>query len=383
MKNIKHLNIGLTINLNKDSGVWSNGIIQNVVYLYQSLKCSNNQYNVCITDCGEYENLEDFKWAKDLNLVKLKDVIQELDLLILIGSQVTDNDINNIHKNNGKVVFYQCGSNYILNMEDVLFKEEDNNFKYTKLTDEIWMIPQNEYINYHYLKVMHNTHTVVVPFVWGSKFLDMEKENLPNKAVYNRSVGSKRISIFEPNINVVKFFMYPLLIAERLNKINPTLIKTVFVTNTLRYTKNKKFSNLVTNLDISKSKIATFEKRYITPYFLAHHTDVVVSHQWGNPLNYAYLDALYLGYPLVHNADFCKEAGYYYEGFNIEEGANQLQKAIEEHDKYIDEYNYRSSTVLKRYKYDNPHTVVYYDKLIHNVMNNIKNDYTYQQKNNF
>ena len=43
---------------------------------------------------------------------------------------------------------------------------------------------------------------------------------------------------------------------------------------------------------------------------LAQLADVVLAHQISNPLNYSYLDALYLQFPLVHNAPMIKDAGY-------------------------------------------------------------------------
>jgi uncharacterized protein DUF2827 len=387
MKNIKQLNIGVTVSLKEDFSVWSNGIIQNSVYLYKTLVNSNNNYNVSLCNCTGEEIPENIPWSDGINLVRLKDVMNDLDLLIQIGAQVQDTDINFIKKNGGKIVFYQCGSNYVLNMEDTIFKDQDNSSisvnHYTRLSDEIWMIPQNEEVNYHYFKAMHKTHTVVVPFLWDPIFLDLERKTLPNGAIYEAKSGPKRLAVFEPNMNIVKFFMYPLLIADRLDSENPELIKRIFLTNTMRHVGKKQVVSLVTNLDIVKSKVATFEQRFITPHFLAHSTDIVISHQWGNPLNYAYLDALYLGYPLVHNASMCSEAGYYYEGFDVDEGVEKLKFAIKEHDYHLEEYNYRSDIVLKRFRADNPHTVVYYDKLIHNVMNGIKNEYTYKQKNNF
>jgi hypothetical protein len=104
------------------------------------------------------------------------------------------------------------------------------------------------------------------------------------------------------------------------------------------------------------------------PYFLSQHTDIVVSHQWENPLNYAYLDALYLGYPLVHNAWMIKDAGYYYDEFDVDSGVKQLTKAIYKHNQ--EEYDLRSEKVLKRYSSDTPELIEQYDKLIENLFNN-------------
>ena len=132
--------------------------------------------------------------------------------------------------------------------------------------------------------------------------------------------------------------------------------------------KNKYFNKLMNNFDIVVDNIASFEGRYMTPYFLSNYADIVVSHQWENPLNYAYLDALYLGFPLVHNAHMIKDAGYYYEGNNVDEGAAVLKYAIENHDRDTDEYDRRSEAVLNRYSIHNQATLDEYRTLINNVL---------------
>jgi hypothetical protein len=87
-----------------------------------------------------------------------------------------------------------------------------------------------------------------------------------------------------------------------------------------------------------------------------------------NPLNYSYLDALYLQFPLVHNAPMIKDAGYYYAGNNIGSGAGQLKLAIEYHDHTIEEYNERSEKVLTRYTVYNEDLLETYKKLIETTM---------------
>jgi hypothetical protein len=59
------------------------------------------------------------------------------------------------------------------------------------------------------------------------------------------------------------------------------------------------------------------------PTFLAENTDIVISHQMENPLNYFYLEVCWQGYPLVHNASLCDDLGYYYRD-NDAEAASKL-----------------------------------------------------------
>ena len=83
-----------------------------------------------------------------------------------------------------------------------------------------------------------------------------------------------------------------------------------------------------------KDTVMTVETRHITPNFLAEYTDVVLSFQWENALNYVYYEALYGNYPLVHNSPMlkAKHIGYYYEEFDAYDGARQLINAIKSYD---------------------------------------------------
>lgn len=44
------------------------------------------------------------------------------------------------------------------------------------------------------------------------------------------------------------------------------------------------------------------------------------------------MELAWLGWPVVHNAHLCKDVGYYYEGFNYEQGGQVLHDALLKHD---------------------------------------------------
>ena len=83
------------------------------------------------------------------------------------------------------------------------------------------------------------------------------------------------------------------------------------------------------------------------PDFLSRYTDIVLAHQWENGLNYAYNDALYGGYPFVHNSTLLpKGVGYYYEGFDAFHGADVLLNVIDNHDKHHEELCEKSQWIF-------------------------------------
>jgi len=73
----------------------------------------------------------------------------------------------------------------------------------------------------------------------------------------------------------------------------------------------------------------------------------VLAWQHENNRNYMYYDALYGGYPLVHNSDALpKGVGYYYEGFDAADGGTTLVSAMLTHDSRAEEYRWKAGAFL-------------------------------------
>jgi hypothetical protein len=146
-------------------------------------------------------------------------------------------------------------------------------------------------------------------------------------------------------------------------------IEKLRITNATTVSKHREFMSIIETFDLYKEGKISAESRYQTAFMLTQHLDVLICHQILNPLNYLYLDAVFLGYPVLHNAPMCKDLGYYYEGSDTIAGAKQLDYILTEHDKNIEAYDERNDKVLQRYHADNMDVVRTYDKLIENLFN--------------
>jgi hypothetical protein len=141
------------------------------------------------------------------------------------------------------------------------------------------------------------------------------------------------------------------------------------LTNSNKLSTNKNFLSIIRTLDLFKDKKVSSESRYQTAYITTQYMDIVICHQILNPLNYLYLDLVYMGYPVLHNAYMVSDLGYYYNNSDTIGGGQMLNHILENHDKNIEEYNERNKKVLNRYHVDNPILIETYDKLIHNLFN--------------
>jgi hypothetical protein len=199
--------------------------------------------------------------------------------------------------------------------------------------------------------------------------------------------GDKKLVTMEPNLNVLKYSMIPILIAENtFKKSGKDAFKQMYVAGGTKILKNDYFKHMIKNLEMVKINPPKlkFVPRYPITTILAEEADIVLSHQWDNPLNYLYLDALYFGYPLVHNANMVQDAGYYYEDFKIFDGVEQLEWALTKHDSHLDEYKRKTQKVLNRYESTNPKIVEIYKQLIENLWepDKYKMSYNYNWKTN-
>jgi hypothetical protein len=221
-----------------------------------------------------------------------------------------------------------------------------------------------------------------VPHIWEPTFVDTAVAELakdPGTAGlsfgYKPGRPKKRISLFEPNLNIIKNCVFPLLVAESAFRRRPDLIEHVWCTNSLDLIKLPMFESFVWSLDLQRHKKAdgnphvTFDGRYNLPFWLSKSTDVVLTWQWENNKNYMYYDALYGGYPLVHNADLPDGVGYKYDGFDAADGGNALLSALLAHDARAEEYRKTASAFLETVRTTAPANIEAHERALHALYN--------------
>lgn len=395
---MKNLKIGITISLKSYSeSIWTNGMKQNVLMFAHLLKNSKNNYEVCLLNSinVEGDDLKKSNYLNEYDIHYFDDKYMEMDIIFMMGAQIHESKILKFKAfDNKKYVAYKCGNNYVLGMEKVLFGTNEKSYVETETTfDEVWYIPQQHETNQGFFKTLYRTNSIMVPFIWHHKFL-LESTKLIEqefeKGVYKKGYkyqpfkDKKTIGIMEPNINVVKYAMIPSMVVEECyrGEIGKEKINRLMITNAEKLKSNHNFMGIIKSFDLYKDGKISGEARYQTAFMLTQHLDVLVCHQSLNPLNYLYLDAAFLGYPVLHNATLCKDLGYYYEGSDTEEGAKQLDYILTEHDNNILEYNERNDLVLQRYHADNEDIVETYDKMIDNLFNGGNNHLIYNPTTN-
>lgn len=356
-------NVGITFFASHDPRhtIWSNGTLQNVLLLLFMLRDHEAIGKVWLINGGTAEtpgpslNIAE----PDLPLARFDQVADQLDVLIEAGAQVAPGQADEIHRRGGIVIGYRCGNDYIMDAERICFDLQPGPVFNGTTFDEIWTQPQHEAMCRSLWQLALHAPVRVMPHIWSPRFIERAARRLQQGEPaatygYRPHGGGKRIGIFEPNLNVIKTFITPLLICEAAYRRDRAALSEVYVTNTSGLTDHPTFRSLTGTLDCVRDRLVSFEARYNLPMFLARFADIVVSHQWQNGLNYLYYDVLYGEYPLVHNSPYLRDVGYYYPEFDAEAGAEALLRAVSQHDRQRDDYRMRARRLLERVDIANP-----------------------------
>ncbi|WP_186048319.1 DUF2827 domain-containing protein [Burkholderia gladioli] len=370
------LRIGITIGLRSpDESMWINGIKQNALFLAKLLMASPRGHRVTLVNTTDVPLTDALPWDRALYDTRgFADVKDALDVLIELGGQVDADQTAYLKTRGTRLVSYCCGVEYINVMESILFGRRlwDSLFV-NRGFDEVWAIPQIAPSSLPFLQSLRRCPGRVVPFVWDPMFLSVRGAVLPGNGEYRPSGRlGKRLAVMEPNHDVVKCCLYPMLIIDEVYRQAFDRIEFVHVTNADRLAHDSpEFVMLMNQLEVVRAGRASFVGRFDTPVFLACLTDVVVSHQWSNPLNYFYFDVCWQGYPLVHNAGLAPDLGYYYPDNEVEKGAQALLHALRAHDGEWEAYTRRQRQILLRYTSSNPSLVAEYDLLLANLLGTV------------
>ena len=268
------MKIGITITLDKN--LFSSGINQNAYYLTTLLCEAGHECQLLsglppkdgkernITDSIVYKQLKQVKSPYNIKIINYDNLSDtHFDVIILIGLNMNEDRILSLKKVNPKIkfVYYQCGNQFLIDMEGAMFGHHNNHFGKNDIIrniydnpetrpDAIWQIPQMEPTNWSWaVHTMKTENVTVVPFVWDPIFIEA---NFKNKGYEICKPGKDftKVGIMEPNLSVMKNFLIPLAICDRINK---ELSKVKVYAGTRVVKENIRARQLLLNTELSKS----------------------------------------------------------------------------------------------------------------------------------
>ncbi|MDG6894635.1 DUF2827 family protein [Volucribacter amazonae] len=347
------LHIGISFYLDDSfTDIWANGAVQNTIFMYQLFQQMGSVDRVSLAFDGNRTEppaglmLDDV----DLAFIPLEQAVEEVDVLIEMGLSLSPAITDKMRQRGAKTVSMRVGNDFIMDIERFVFDQPAVRTFNGAQFDAVWTIPQHAESCRSYFSIMLRAPFFVLPQIWSPLFVDKVIKRINGLGIkfgYQSFRDGARISIFEPNITVMKTSHTPILLCEQAYRQNPQAIKHVYACCTYEKRQYPAFHNFIGRTDLVKEGVLTVEGRYQLPDFMARFTDVVVAHQWENALNYVYYETLYGGYPLIHNSELLP-VGYYYPSFDALQGANILLNALENHDKYLSIYREQANDLIEK-----------------------------------
>lgn len=354
------MNIGISIFTKDNDSVWASGITQNILFLVMALKAISQVQNIVLVNGGSGDTLPS-GWPEQwhLKLVKPEEVTYDLDVIIIMGARLPESWVLRVQALGSKIIFFDVGHSYTGLMETAIYQMPERGI-YTAPMDETWIIPCHEATCRPQLESMTNKPVKAAPHIWSPVILnasienqETDRETFSFAARQSSKSQSWRVATFEPNISIVKSSFLPMLIADGAYRANSDAIELMAAFNTFHLKEHLTFNRLASHLDLTKDSKATYEGRIAFAEAVSRFKiDAVISHQIENDQNYLYYDALYCGYPLIHNSSFLKKynAGFYYPDFKAKQGVKQLLKAYEmrNDEDYWKDYELRTRELLEQ-----------------------------------
>lgn len=207
-----------------------------------------------------------------------------------------------------------------------------------------------------YLSATFSCKVRLMPFIWDPKFISNDISDLKKrgKSPFYDSTRDNTVCIFEKNKYAHATCIVPLAICEILNQENAKIIKKISITNCENLKKNKHFSELVANLSVCKEKGKTFfNNSWNNIQALSRWGKSIILYNSEGELTSDHLELLYLGYPIIHNAEKIKEYGFYYNEKTLENAANQLNYSLTVHSENQDYYKGQATECIYSFSKNN------------------------------
>ena len=301
--------------------IFSNGLNQNVIFLYQLFELVGWKPYLLVNG-----PMDSSKLATEMRWITLDKYIQEpfdVSVLLEIGINMSKK-VRSLFKMMGaRVIKLYLGNTLNIDTEMCIYSPGGDVILHSVGELDMVLTSPHYASQLEYLRCVNGLEAdqvSVAPYVWEPTFI-------------GEGVGAappKDILIFEPNISFQKCCVVPLLICEKYYLENLSFSGKIHLFNVDKYEDGSNFyRNLLDRLRLWKDgRIVLHGRCSVKEIMEEYPNSVILCHQTNNEYNYMYLEAFYRGFSLVHNAESWSSGGFYYEGDDILGGATALGRAL-------------------------------------------------------
>lgn len=368
------MNVGISIFTSDGANIWNNGLNQHIAFLAQLFQRCRGVEGVFLLNAGSSDELpigmRDV--VGDVPLVKPEDVTHRVDVVIEMGAQLPMEWMRHIRALGARLILYLAGQPFVGAAEPPIFGRTGGLTLVGVPWHEVWLSPHHMHTSAAMMRTLTRLPVHEMPLVWSPDFLVRTIELAEAEGRKFGFCGEEkpkwRVGIYEPNISVVKNCAIAMLACEEAYRCDRDAVELMMVMNAMHMKEHPSFNSLAAGLDLTRDSRSSFEPRLgFADCMTRHSLNAVVSHQWECGLNYLYYDALYGGYPLIHNSEFLgKEGvGLYYPAFEASSAGRALIDARGHEAGFWDDYRAVSRRFLDTLAPNAPGNMQTFEQRLH------------------
>jgi Protein of unknown function (DUF2827) len=331
--------IGITCTIDEDGGfgLFSNNLRQTAFFLYRMFK--KNGHAAVLLSGPESVAPKQQLLSFGIEPGDLQATASELDLVIVCSRALTISECQSYWARQGaKIVRYMGGSLALDTMAAFVggSKSGSETYSDSRHYDQVWMLPSLAKTYRSWCEVMYGCEVKVVPPVWEPLFIPhgfgIESPSMNEE----QDKWLWRIGILEPGNTVTRTAHFPLMAVAAAIAIrdDKNVVSEINVMNAEHLKDDHHFTAFRDRLGFNsenKNLTVNLLPPMVRPILIRERCDMIVSNDIEDGLDYAYFEALYGGYPLIHCSEYL-EQGYRYNRFDAGAAGLQIRLAMDNHD---------------------------------------------------
>ena len=356
---LKRPSIILASNNVNDESLFSNGLTQNIVILYDLFESMGYksylfQHGQVVEDRKQFLNNYDVIFSNQI-------INNQLDVkaFIEIGMSIDSATRAYLRSNGTKIIKIYLGNIINIDIENIQnFHSIFFSHHVVGEIDQVWVSPHyKQHIDY--AAVLNQTeikNSNIAPYVWDPCFITQYGTKDTIEWAAPADWRTQDIVIMDPNISFQKCYFYSLLLCEAFSKKYPEWQGKVQIINGDKIKIDANSLNFVLpSLTLYKNnRIVLHGRKNIHTILKDHRSSCFITHQWNNDFNYMTLELLYCNYPILHNSEGWDKFGYVYSINKWDEAIETMYNAFKNHKYNMNIYKTHAANLIWTHSIHNP-----------------------------
>jgi len=356
---LKRPSIILASNNVNDESLFTNGLTQNIVILYDLFESMGYksylfQHGQVVEDRKQFLNNYDVIFSNQIINNQL-----EIKAFIEIGMSIDSATRAYLRSNGTKIIKIYLGNIINIDIENIQnFHSIFFSHHVVGEIDQVWVSPHyKQHIDY--AAVLNQTeikNSNIAPYVWDPCFITRYGTKDTIEWAPPADWRTQDVVIMDPNISFQKCYFYSLLLCEAFSKKYPEWQGKVQIINGDKIKIDANSLNFVLpSLTLYKQdRIVLHGRKNIHTILKDHRSSCFITHQWNNDFNYMTLELLYCNYPILHNSEGWDKFGYVYSINKWDEAIETMYNAFKNHKYNMNIYKTHAANLIWTHSIHNP-----------------------------